>query len=97
MTSGSFAQRNWSTRSRDPNARPPTPQGFGAMAALLILRDRVVRPLLAAASRSEPAPQPRNATVVDLQYAALYTPRCRTSSATSESPHDTNIVNSFTM
>ncbi|MBM3471635.1 MAG: hypothetical protein FJX73_12730 [Armatimonadetes bacterium] len=46
--------------------------GLRAMAALLILRDRVVRPLMAAASRSEPAPQPREATALDLRYAAVH-------------------------
>jgi hypothetical protein len=46
--------------------------GLRAMAALLILRDHVLRPLMAAASRPEPAPRPREATVLDLQYAAVH-------------------------
>jgi hypothetical protein len=46
--------------------------GLRAMAALLILRDYVVRPLMAAASRPDASPRPREATVLDLHYTAVH-------------------------
>lgn len=51
--------------------------GLRAMAALLILRDHVVRPLLAAASRSDVPPRPCEANVLDLQYAAVQNEMCK--------------------
>lgn len=43
-----------------------------AMAALLILRDRVLRPLLAAASTHQPTPELPRPTVLDLKYHAVH-------------------------
>jgi hypothetical protein len=48
------------------------PAGLRAIAALLILRDHVLRPLMAAASRTEAAPRPRHDSPLDLQYAAVH-------------------------
>ncbi len=46
--------------------------GLRAMAALLILRDRVLRPLMAAAAQTDAAPCPREASVLDLNYRAVH-------------------------
>ena len=43
-----------------------------AMAALLLLRDKVVSPLLAAASTSRRAPGPRTNSALDQRYAAVH-------------------------
>ena len=43
-----------------------------AMAALLLLRDKVVSPLLAAASMSCRAPRPRISSALDQRYAAVH-------------------------
>jgi hypothetical protein len=43
-----------------------------AMAALLLLRDKVILPLLAAASRDQPAPEPRQITALDLRYRRVH-------------------------
>lgn len=42
------------------------------MAALLLLRDKVVHPLLAAASASRPASRPRTTSAIDQRYAAVH-------------------------
>lgn len=46
--------------------------GLRAMAALLILRDHVVRPLFAAASKTELAPRPSETSVLDLKYHGVH-------------------------
>ena len=43
-----------------------------AMAALLLLRDKVVSPLLAAASTACRAPRPRTSSALDQRYAAVH-------------------------
>jgi hypothetical protein len=48
------------------------PRGLRAMAALLLLRDKILRPLLAAASATEPTPKPKISTVLDLRYRAVH-------------------------
>ena len=55
-------------RSRRYQAEP---DGLQAMATLLVLRQKILRPLLAAASRSKPTPNPRRSTPLDLQYRAV--------------------------
>ena len=48
------------------------PAALRAMAALLLLRDKVVHPLLAAASMSCRAPRPRISSALDQRYAAVH-------------------------
>jgi hypothetical protein len=48
------------------------PAGLRAMATLLLLRDKVVRPLLAAASTLGPAPKPRISSALDRRYQAVH-------------------------
>ena len=47
-------------------------EALRAMAALLLLRDKVVHPLLAAASAPRRAPRPRTSSAVDQRYAAVH-------------------------
>jgi len=42
------------------------------MAALLLLREKILRPLLAAASRSEPARAPSVVSLLDQRYQAVH-------------------------
>jgi hypothetical protein len=49
----------------------PVPEGLRAMTALLVLREKVIRPLLAASQRSEPTVQPNHPTPVDHHYEHL--------------------------
>ena len=48
------------------------PSALRAMAALLLLRDKVVHPLLAAASTACRAPRPRTSSALDQRYAAVH-------------------------
>ena len=48
-----------------------TPDGVRALTALLVLRDKVIRPLLAAARQPQRHHRTRNLTVVDQYYHTL--------------------------
>jgi hypothetical protein len=49
----------------------PLPQGLKALAALLVLRDKVIQPLLAAALQTRPPRGAQNPTALDHHYDAL--------------------------
>ena len=47
------------------------PTGLRAMAALVLLREKIIRPLLAASQHAEPQNQPKHPTPVDHHYEHL--------------------------
>ena len=47
------------------------PDGLGALTALLILRDKVITPLLAASRKPAPSAQPANPTILDHHYESF--------------------------
>jgi hypothetical protein len=49
----------------------PVPEGLRAMTALVVLREKIVRPLLAASLDPEPSSQPANLTPIDHCYENL--------------------------
>jgi hypothetical protein len=49
----------------------PTPAGLKAMTALLVLRDKVVKPLLAASRETNPTHMPQNPTPLDQHYETI--------------------------
>jgi len=49
----------------------PLPTGLRAMTALLVLRDKAIKPLLAAAQPLRPRRGPRNPKPIDRHYAAI--------------------------
>jgi hypothetical protein len=49
----------------------PIPSGLKAMTALLVLRDKVIKPLLAAAQELRPARGPQNPTALDAHYETI--------------------------
>jgi hypothetical protein len=49
----------------------PIPEGLRAMTALLVLREKVIRPLLAASSRPEVDAKLNNPTPIDQHYETL--------------------------
>ena len=51
----------------------PLPRGLRAMAALVVLRDKAIKPLLAAAQPLRPTRHPQNPTQLDAHYTALRT------------------------
>jgi len=46
----------------------PTPDGLRAMAALVVLRDKVIKPLLAANLQTRRGRKPKNHTAIDEHY-----------------------------
>lgn len=51
----------------------PVPQGIRTIAALLILRDQVIKPLLAGVGRPKPGRKPKNWSSIDQHYQTLRT------------------------
>jgi hypothetical protein len=49
----------------------PVPEGLRALTALRILRDKIIKPLLAATSQPPPSSQPANPTSIDHHYETL--------------------------
>jgi hypothetical protein len=49
----------------------PVPDGLRSMTALLLLREKIIRPLLAASSHPEPGAKPAHPTPVDHHYETL--------------------------
>lgn len=49
----------------------PTRQGLRALTALMVLRDKVIKPLLAASGRLQRGPKPKNITPIDHHYYRL--------------------------
>ncbi|HVH72524.1 MAG TPA: hypothetical protein VNB49_15635 [Candidatus Dormibacteraeota bacterium] len=50
----------------------PIPAGLRAMAALLVLRDKAIKPLLAAAQQLRPTRGPQNPRPLDIHYQTIY-------------------------
>jgi len=65
----------------------PLPQGLKALAALLVLRDKVIQPLLAGALQTRPARGTQNPTRLDHHYEALRL-GMRACSTNLVSPHE---------
>ena len=51
----------------------PIPQGLRTMAALVVLRDKAIKPLLAAAQQLRKSRRPRNPTSLDVYYQTIRT------------------------
>ena len=49
----------------------PVPEGLRSLTALLVLRDKIIRPLLAASAQPEPPAQPANPIPMDHHYESL--------------------------
>jgi hypothetical protein len=49
----------------------PAPEGLRSLTALLVLREKIIRPLLAASTQPEPTAKPAHPMPVDLHYETL--------------------------
>jgi hypothetical protein len=49
----------------------PVPDGLRSLTALVVLREKIIRPLLAASSRPEPSGKPAHPTPIDHHYESL--------------------------
>ncbi len=47
------------------------PEGVRSLAALLVLREKIIRPLLAASGKQEPPAKPAHPTPIDHHYESL--------------------------
>lgn len=50
-----------------------SPVGLSTMTALLTLRDRVIKPVLAGAGKAQPGPKPTGQSALDIQYGKVQT------------------------
>jgi hypothetical protein len=51
----------------------PVPEGLRNMTALLVLREKVIKPVLAGAGKTRPGPKPKYQSQVDIHYANIQT------------------------
>jgi hypothetical protein len=58
-------------RIRNSRRYEPIPEGLRALTALLVLREKIIKPLLAASGQREPRAQPANPTPIDYHYESL--------------------------
>jgi hypothetical protein len=49
----------------------PVPEGLREMTALLVLREKVIKPVLAGAGKTRRGPKPKYQSQIDLHYANL--------------------------
>jgi hypothetical protein len=49
----------------------PVPEGLRSLTALLVLREKIIRPLLAASGQPEPPATPAHPTPIDQHYESL--------------------------
>ena len=49
----------------------PVPEGLRSLTALLVLREKIIRPLLTASGQPEPTARPANPTPIDYHYESL--------------------------
>lgn len=63
--------KEWVSKPDGSRRYQATPQGLRAMAALVALLDKVIRPLLAGAGRPEATPQPNREGALDRHYEAI--------------------------
>jgi hypothetical protein len=77
MTSRNCAASNWVHKIENSRRYQPDPQGLMNMAALLTLRDKVIKPVLADATQLKQGRKPNRLSDLDLQYGRFslsYTP-----------------------
>lgn len=65
--------KNWVRPIGNSRRYETLPDGLRTMTALLVLREKVIIPVLAGAGRPKCGPKPRHETALDLQYRTLHT------------------------
>ena len=68
-----FRAKDWVRKMDSARRYEVAPQGFRALAALVVLRDKVIKPLLAAGCHLKRGRKPKSQTVLDQHYDALRT------------------------
>ena len=65
--------KNWVRPIGKSRRYETLPDGLRAMTALLVLREKVIIPVLAGAGKPKCGPKPQHETALDLQYRTLHT------------------------
>lgn len=65
--------KNWVRKIEQTRKYEVVPEGIKALTALLVLREKVIKPVLSGAGKSENAPKPKRLSPIDTQYQALQT------------------------
>lgn len=65
--------KNWVRPIGNSRRYETLPDGLRAMTALLVLREKVIKPVLAGAGKPKRGPKPKHETPLDLQYHTLHT------------------------
>jgi hypothetical protein len=66
-----FRAKLWLRKIDQSRRYEATPIGLQIMSALLILREKVIKPVLAGAAKPKPGPMPQHPTVLDTLYRAI--------------------------
>jgi hypothetical protein len=66
-----FRAKQWLRKIGQSRRYEATPTGLQTMSALLILRDKVIKPVLAGAGKPKRGPKPQHPTVLDTLYHTL--------------------------
>jgi hypothetical protein len=66
-----FRAKQWLRKIGQSRRYEATPTGLQTMAALLILREKVIKPILAGAAKPKRGPKPQPQTVLDTLYQAV--------------------------
>jgi hypothetical protein len=64
--------KHWIRRIGQSRRYEVLPKGLQIMSALLVLRDKVIKPVLAGAGKPKPGPKPKDETPLDAQYRILH-------------------------
>lgn len=65
--------KNWVRKIDKSRKYEVIPEGIKVLTALLVLREKVIKPVLSGAGKSQDAPMPRQLSPLDIQYRALQT------------------------
>lgn len=63
--------KNWVHKIGNSRRYEVTPSGLRAMAALLVLREKVIKPVLASAGKPQGGPKPQHPSPIDAHYQAV--------------------------
>jgi len=63
--------KQWLNRIGNSRRYQASPDGLRIMAALVLLRDKILKPVLAGAGKSKPGPKPKNAHPLDDLYRQI--------------------------
>jgi hypothetical protein len=66
-----FRAKQWLRKIGSSRRYETTPDGLRTMAALLILREKIIKPVLAGAGKPKRGPQPKHQTLLDTLYQTI--------------------------